>query len=538
MTKKMTLVTALLIVAFMLSPVFHQVAGQQARPSTAATQNQVDPGEMLRSLQSGTPDDAGKATVTAFLRGFFLKWTDPNNAAELRKYRGEIQPIINSVSNPQGKDYLLGQFANYLYGFANKKDVYPAFRYNAVLALGELDVNQTEGASTPYPRALEALSKIYGDKGDEQDMAREAVRLGALQGLRRHVILGIANAQTRDGRIAPLLMKIAADTPYQKPSGNDSTDDDNVVLLSVNPNAENTSEPQRTVELHDWFRRTAIETLGHMSNASAPTQIEIINILLTRIQDDVESPSIRYQSAYSLSRFNKTIEASSDDLLKRTTQALLTLGLVVHDDGIQTMMEEQSTQQTVGSMSTTAGMGSPGGMGGMTPDMGMGAGGMGTGGMGTGGMTSSAGQTQADQINHSLIQIKDGLSSICACIQGPDYRSGGLMNSDAVKNTPYHQVLLELNKTMTECVKFLDEGDPEAAKRAKEAQQRTSSSMGMGMGMSPGMSDSGTTAATPVKNQPKVSMKEIEDRLRIVKRDVENLQSIMRSLEAGLTAAR
>ena len=539
MTKKIILVAVLLIATFLLSPVFAQGTGQQARTSN---QNQVDQAEVVRLLQSGVPDDAGKTTVTAFLRGYFARWRDPNNAAELNRFRREIQSVINSVSNPQGKDYLLGQFANYLYGLANAKDLYPACRYNAVLALGELDVSQADNVITPYPRALDALYKIYGDKGDGQDMAHEAVRLGALQGIRRHVILGIANVQTRDERIAPLLMKIAADTPYKKDAtaagANSKDDDDDVLVLSVNPNAEKTSEPQRTVDIHNWFRNTAIETLGYMSNAGVPAQNAIIDTLLTRIQDDLELPSIRYQCAYSLSRFNRTIE-SSPDLLKRTVQALLTLGLVVHDDGIQTMIEEQSTTQTVGSVST-GGMGGAGGMGGM--GMGGGMGGMGSdmGGMSPGGgMASPAGQTQADQINNSLIQIKDGLSSISACIQGPDSRSVGLMNSDIVKNTPYHQILLGLNKTINQCVKFLDEGDPEAAQRAKAASElsRGMGSMGMSDSMSSGMT--GMQTATPAKNQPKVSMKEIEDRLRIVKRDVEELKGILRALDEGeLTAAR
>ena len=518
---KTKILTAVLLIAFLLPPIFAQGTGQPARSSA---QSQVDPGEAVRLLQGGAPtDDASKAVVTTYLKNFFARWMDPNNAAELGNYRRQIQLVINSVSNPQGKDYLLVQFAGYLSNFANKKELnlYPAGRYNAVLALGELEAD----AGTPYPQALGILYRIYEDKGDGQDMAREAVRLGALQGIRRHVILGIANAQARDERIAPLLMKIVADTPYQKDDS--GTADDDIIVLSVNPNAENTSEPQRTVEVQNWFRNTAIETLGHMSNASVPAQNAIIDTLLTRIQDDMELASIRYQCAYSLSRFSRAIE-NSPDLLKRTTQALLSLGVTVHDDGIQTMIEEQSTTQTV---STTGSMG--GSMGGGIGDGMMAGPSMGGSSMGGG---STMGQTQADQVNNSLIQIKDGFSSIRACIQGPDYRSGGLVNSDSVKNTPYHEVLLGLDKIITECVKFLDEGDPEAKKLAAAATAQADRGMG-GMGKIPGVGTDGTTAAAKVKNQPKVSMKEIEDRLKIVKKSVEELQNVMRRLDAGLTTA-
>ena len=552
MTHKMTIIATLLLVVFSLTTAHAQSSASKTKAADAAKQDELssaftiwkpvqaeaqNAGEVVRLLQSGNLDETGKITVNNYLQKyFFARWTDPQNGAELGKYRKEVQTLIDSVSNPQGKEILLAQLVSYLYGFATKKEFNPAFRYNAILALGDLDAGQVDGRPSPYPRALRALYQAYNTK-DEQDTAREAIRLGALSGIRRHVILGISDAQFRDGQIATLLMDIAKDTPYVKDesaNGSSNTDKD-LIVLSTNPLAVNTTEPHRTVELHNWFRQNAIETLGYLSGASEPPiQTAIIDTLLSRINDEMELPSIRYQCAYSLSRYNKTIEASPD-LLKQTTLALLTLGKVVHDDGIQTMLDEQSTQQTVGSMG--GGMGSTMGGGGMSGGGGMG----GSMGMSSGGMSGSGstmGQAQADQINNSLIQIKDGLSSIMAGVQGPDFRSGGLVNSEAVKNMPYHEVLTGLHKTITECVKFLDDGDPEAAKRAKTAQQSASGMGGMGMstGMGTGMMGTGGTTAT-VKNQPKVTMKEIEDRLRIVKNDIERLRSLANALDSGVMTA-
>ena len=152
------------------------------------------------------------------------------------------------------------------------------------------------------------------------------------------------------------------------------------------------------------------------------------------------------------------------------------------------------------------------------------------------GGASSMSQTQADQINNSLVQIKDGLSSIIACVQGPDLRSGGLANSDAVKDSPYHKVLVGLNKSITECVKFLDEGDPEAAKRAKESSTLSTGGM-MGGASMMGSGGLGGTSVTTVKNQPKVTMSEIDIRLKTFKTDVELLRNVMQSLEDGTTSA-
>ncbi len=539
MTRKITIVTVLLIFTALVTSVSAQTTKKNAvaskdqiksayteiKPVSAEGQNRD---EVMRVLQGGNLDDAAKTTVNNYLQKFFFaRWTLEENASDLIKYRAEIQPLVDGVSSQQGKEFLLGRLTTYLYGFANKPDFSPACRYNAVLALGELNTGQTDGRPMPYLQALAALLKTYVNKGDGKDTASEAIRLGALLGIRRHVILGITNVQARDGQVAKLLMTIAADTPYKKDvSANAGTDgtssDDDVVVIITEPNARQTSEPQRTVEQHNWFRSRAIDTLGYLSGAGKPTQTEIANTLLTLIENDLELPTIRYQAAYSLSRFNPTI-IESPDLLKRTTQALLTLGLVVQEDGIQTMLNERSTQQTVGSMSSGGGM------------LGGGGGGM----SGMGGMSdmsgSSSGQTQADQINNSIIQIKDGFSSITSCLLGPDFKSGGLINSEAMKNSPYHEVLTGLNKAIVDCVKFIDEGDPDAAKlRASQ------SSLGGMDGMSMGMSGTGAggTAATTVKNQPKVTMKEIDDRLKILKSNIEILKNVMRSLEAGTTASR
>jgi len=545
MTKKFTIVTALFIVAVLQTGVFAQSTATRSNATQNAPEEKsaftvIKPvagemqnaGEVTRLLQSGgNLDDAGTATINNYLqRYYFARWTDPKNAGELTKYQREMQTFVDGISNQQGKEFLLSRLSYYLYGFASKKDFYPGCRYNAIIALGELDSGQTNGRPVPYLRALALLLRAYNNKGDDDDMANEAVRLGALLGIRRHVILGITNVAARDEQVAKLLMSIAADTPYKKDELEDSekTGPNNVIVLAAQSNAEKTSEPQRTVDQHNWFRNRAINTLGYLSGASKATQDAIIDTLLARIEDELETPSIRYQSAYSLSQFNKTI-MESPDLMKRTTNSLLVLGLVVYEDGIQTMMAERSTQQTVGSMSGSMGTGGSG----MSSPMSGSSSGMSSDSMISGG--TAMGQVQADQINNSLIQIKDGLSSMIACIQGPDLRSGGLANTDAVKDSPYHEVLLGLNKSIADCVKFLDEGDPEAAKKAKElAERMAASSM---MDSSSSSSSSGMTPTVTVKNQPKVTMKEIDERLKIFRGEIENLQNIMARLEAGTTLA-
>ena len=544
MTTKITYLTAFLLLVCSVSCVFAQNRSSKTRDAAeevdiAAAYTVLKPvmselskrDEVTRLLQSGTLDDEAKTTVNNYLQRYELaRWTDPKNVAEYPKYKKELQSIITNVSNPQGKEFLLSRLTVLLSGFATKTDFLPACRYNAVLALGELDTGQTDGRPTPYLRALQRLLQIYANQGDGTDPAHEAIRLGALLGIRRHVILGITNAKARNESVPELLISIVADTPYKKDeaaeeTSSDSTDRTGVrsVVVTVEANAKNISEKHRTVDQHNWFRNRAIDTLGYMNNTAPETQQKIIDALLNLIENEVESPSIQYAAAYALSNYT-TVIANSPEMLPRTTETLLKLGLAVQKDGILTMIAEKSTQQSVGSFSG-------GGSSGM--DMGGMGGGM-SSSLSSGGSGNSA-QMQADQINNSLIQIKDGFSSMQACLIGTGRDAGGLVNSESVKNTRYHEILVNLNQTIQACVKFFDEGDPEAKKRAALVDtSRMSGDSSMGMS-----STGGTATTTTVVNQPKVTMKEIEDRLRILKNAIEALQNQLKNpvSTAGTTAA-
>ena len=495
------------------------------KPVAAEAQNQ---GEVIRLLQGDNLTDEAKTSINNYLQRYFLaRWTDPNNSTEFAKYKKELSDLLGQNFSPQGKEFLLSRLVTLLYGFATKTDFYPACRYNAVLTLGELDSGQAaDGRATPYLPALARLLRIYSNQGDGTDAAGEAIRLGALLGIRRHAILGISAANQRDEQAAKqqvvkLLVSIAADSPYKEDTETEGTSltgsARNVaqsIVVKAEANAENITEKYRTVDQHNWFRNRAIDTLGYLNNTSPELQSQIIDALLALIENGAELPSIQYVAAYSLSNYNATI-AKSPDLLKRTTEAMLQLGLAVCEDGKQTMIAERSTMQTTGSLS----------MGGSSSDM--------AGGFSSAGGGIDANQLQADQINNSLIQIKDGFSSILACIAGANFRSGGLISDESLKNSPYHEVWVGLNQAITNCVKFLDEGDPEVVKR--RAQQTSTSD---GMSTSGTSSSDGLAAAATVKNPPKVTMPEIENRLKTLRADIEILQNVMSSLQTGTAASR
>ncbi|MCL2348903.1 MAG: hypothetical protein FWC50_11675 [Planctomycetaceae bacterium] len=522
--------TFCLALLFSGNTVFAQGTPYKARPVDKAEAAKA--GQIAQLLQGGNLGDTEKTTVDNYLKNyFFARWTDEANAADMIKYRRELNDLIAS-SGGQGKTYILAQSARYLTAMAGAKTIYPACRYNAMLALGELDVAKgQDDRPVPYPEALPMLVKAY-QKKDAADMTNEAVRLAAILGIRRHVLLGIADENVLDSQVLPLLTQLALDTPHKNPQEGVADEiDPNAIVISTEPSASSTSEPQRTIELQDWFRLRAIQALGALT--ASKNQDEIIQTLLTIIEDPNESPVIRYEAAFSLSKFNL---AGTDPA--HVVAALLAMGIAACDDGISYMMAQSTSQQTMGG---TSGMGMSGGMGMSSGGMSMSgsSGMMSSGGGGYSGMTGSAGgsmgQAEADQINNSIARIKYGFSPIIACATGPNYKSGGGLIGAGFKDEQTVQLAKDMMKSLQDCITYLEKGDPDAARRARAAGmnmmggapgRRGSSSSGM---MGPSGSSSGMPGgmgtAADVKNMPKVTKVEIDQQLKKVKNELTTLQS-------------
>ena len=503
-----TVIAFCLVLPFSGNTIYAQGTPYKARPVDMAEAAKA--GQVAQILQSGNLGDTEKTTVDNYLKNyFFARWTDEANAADLVKYRREQNDLIAS-SGAQGKAYLLAQTARYLTAMAGAKTIYPACRYNAMLALGELDVAKgQDDRPVPYPEALPMLVKAY-QKRDAADMTNEAVRLAAILGIRRHAFLGIADENVLDSQVLPLLTQLALDTPHKdSQKGVADEIDPNAIVISTEPSASNTSEPQRTVELQDWFRLRAIQALGALT--ASKKQGEIVQTLLTLIEDANESPVVRYEAAFSLSKFNLA-DAGADPA--HVVAALLAMGIAACDDGISFMTAQSTSQQTMGG---TSGMGMSGSSMGGSSEMG----------------GNTIGQTEADQINNSIARIKYGFSPIIACATGPNYRAGGGLIGADFKDEHTIQLAKDMLKSLQDCVTYLEKGDPDAAKRLRDlARSGGGDTTGGGTqgrrGSSAGGSASGTIGGTgtptaEVKNMPKVTKIEIEQQLKKVKNELTTL---------------
>jgi hypothetical protein len=143
---------------------------------------------------------------------------------------------------------------------------HPASRYNALLAIGDLNQaeQQTQAAPTPLPQARTILLRAL-DAPDQID----AVTVAALLGLNRHARLGISDTQQANLVRNKMLQVIA-----QK------------------------SHPTRSPEGHAWIRSIAIDTLAALSKSG--NQAATVQTLLSIIADDKELLTTRAAVAEAL----------------------------------------------------------------------------------------------------------------------------------------------------------------------------------------------------------------------------------------------
>ena len=156
----------------------------------------VDDG--LAGQKASTIGSNDSAKIKDFLTKYYLaRWTVRDNGREIHKYVAELESDAVSLSGA-AQDTFLKEVVAVLQSYAGSAKCYPACRFNAVLAIGCLDVaggadRNTPG--TPYADAIPVLAKICTSDKDVPDY----VRYGALIGLVRHAQLGIKDDSFRNG---------------------------------------------------------------------------------------------------------------------------------------------------------------------------------------------------------------------------------------------------------------------------------------------------------------------------------------------------
>jgi hypothetical protein len=215
-------------------------------------------------LIAGKFADAGEESkFDAYYKTFALpRWTQLSNLNSLYKFR--TKDLYSNLRNAKGQvhDHLNDLVLEYMEKVAKSDRYHPTVRYNAVLAIG--DLNSVEGIQpTPLGKALPVLLALVNDAN-----LIVPVKIGALVGINRHVAAGVSDPQTQNQILIAMLKLVPA--------------------------------PAATDEGHEWLRKQAVEILGLLGNLG--TNNQAVTILSGIVGDQKALFDIRFDAAEALGK--------------------------------------------------------------------------------------------------------------------------------------------------------------------------------------------------------------------------------------------
>ena len=168
----------------------------------------------------------GKEKIDRYYKTYYfpiMTQTNPGALAALGKNREDLMKQLRGSGVPRAQDHLTQLTLGVMRVLA-RDNYHPAVRYNASLVLGLLDKKYSGGADSP-PVALPAGTSELLDLLEQNEFkgvkVHPSVKVGALEGLERHVRFGL-ESQYAD-RVTQAAMAVLA----QKPSALDVDTDVN-----------------------------------------------------------------------------------------------------------------------------------------------------------------------------------------------------------------------------------------------------------------------------------------------------------------------
>lgn len=187
--------------------------------------------EVQRWLRGGEiPADQRRVFESYFKEYEIGRWTQPDQLNQLPIRRRELINALKTAKISSAHDELVALSLDFLGTLAGEPKRHPAARFNAMMAIGELNRREADGED-PQPLP-EALPLLLGASGDVNQI--DAVRVAAILGLYRHAALGIADAQFRDNQLIPAMLALV----------------------------QSKTAAGRAPEGHAWMRSRAIDVLG------------------------------------------------------------------------------------------------------------------------------------------------------------------------------------------------------------------------------------------------------------------------------------
>lgn len=412
---------------------------------------------------------------------YFSRWTVPTEQGKVHGYAKDMIEKDFKDMTGSARTYLLNKSFDTLRKMAADASVPPTARYNAMLAIGQL--NQTEASArnakpVPYSQSLEYLVKEYRNTKNP-----DYVRLGAMIGIHRHVLVDVADATMKDETLPTLFVNI---------------------VREGKPIANRKAEEQ---ELIDWFRIRAIDGLGALKAAGIGGNSAIVDLLVELIENVQESNDIRVRAARALGEldFQAHIGGGGAAInFQRLGSQLITLCKQICDSEISALNDLRAQEM--------AAQGGGAALGGRNPSpLGGGIGGAGTGAGSGAALNLANDPKQVAEVKKSMQRIKTAYGDILYGIRGTRW-AGQTTVGVLPMITPSDDVVVsKLNLTtraMSQLFKILDDGRPEDPNAPA-----TGALAGGGTVGGPG--GSGGAATVPAEKLPKVNLTILREELEV-----------------------
>lgn len=245
--------------------------------------------DVRRILRDGNYSavSGGEQLVADYYTRYALpRWTLEENLGKLAEFRRELigSELGSAREGGQPHDDAVQLVMQRLEGFVTNDQIHPAVRFNAALAIGELNAQEKPvGAGQPQPLPA-AAPFLLAQLQDANQI--DAVRVAALIGLERHAALGIGDADFRDSQLVPAMVQLA--------NGNGSN-------------------PGTDPEVHAWMRSRAIDILGAMGSPGSDGSIAAA--LTNMSANKNEHPRVRCAACMALGQLqiqgNEAVDASA-----------------------------------------------------------------------------------------------------------------------------------------------------------------------------------------------------------------------------------
>lgn len=352
---------------------------------------------VFASVERGTIDAAAR---DFFQKYYFARWTDKAKEGQLAAFQSDL--LRNDIRRLSGasRNTFLKTAMDELVRMAGDKTVFPAARYNAVLAVGLLVSREGSGTGSnatlpvPYPDALPYLVSQYRVEDNPQYL-----RFGALLGVVRHAQLGIEDQSQRND-VFTLLCDI---------------------IRKGQPSADVSKEEQ---EILDWQRIRAMEGLTNLAMLGPGG--EAVTVLLAVAGSPNEAPEIRYLALRALGDLDYTTAGANLTVpFSRIVEVVGVIALAACENEIKWIQDQRFKDPTMrSSMAAMSSSMSPM----SSPSYSEGSSYSSAGGPG---MMGAKGEEQAKQ---SLQRVKFAFSCIRNVIGGAASRFESRPNATGIKD--------------------------------------------------------------------------------------------------------